>query len=152
MAPYDSYKQASSATGIPAKIFKRAKAMGAPGFRSNRIYFEDFKPWYEAHKAELETPDNNELSLEEVKKENLIKDGVIKDLEIKKRRKEYLDPVEVKSLLQTIGTSAAAVLKRIPAEYPQRLAGKTAPEIEVILTKLVTEIITIYKSGVDNWI
>ena len=148
---YDNYAQASSALNVPIPVLKRCKKAGCPAFKSTRIYRDDFLAWYAEHKAEVDTEPDNNLSIEEIKRDNLIKDGQLKDLEIKKRRREYLDPTEVKTLLQTISTSQAAVLKRFPAELAPKLAGKNLPEIEKELTKAVVDIINIFKSSLDKW-
>src|ERR1017187_7666025 len=99
---FDNYGQASVALNIPVKTLRKCKKAGCPAFRGTRIYKDDFDPWWVQNKSAIEADNTPEISLEEVKKENLIKDGVIKDLEIKKRKREYLDPTEVKTLLQTI--------------------------------------------------
>lgn len=148
---YDNMAQAANILNIPLAVIKRCKKAGCPAFRGSRLYKDDFLLWYEQHKAEVENEPENSMSMEDIKKENAIKDGVLKDLEIKKRRREYLDPQEVKTLLQTISTSQAAVLKRFPAELAPKIAGKTLPEVEKELTKAVVDIIGIMKSSLDKW-
>lgn len=148
---YDNYNQASLAMNIPVPVLKRCKKAGAPGFRASRIYPNDLFPWFNEHKAEVENEPENSMSMEDIKKDNAIKDGVLKDLEIKKRRREYLDPTEVKTLLQTISTSQAAVLKRLPAELAPKIAGKSLPEVEKELVKAVVDIINIFKTSLDKW-
>ena len=148
---FDNYGQASVALNIPVKTLRKCKKAGCPAFRGTRIYKDDFLPWWVQNKAAIEADSTPDVSIEEVKRDNMVKDGIIKDLEIKKRRREYLDPTEVKTLLQTISTSQAAVLKRFPAELAPKIAGKTLPEVEKELTKAVVDIINIFKTSLDRW-
>jgi hypothetical protein len=148
---FDNYGQASVALNIPVKTLRKCKKAGCPAFRGTRIYKDDFLPWWVQNKSAIEADSTPDVSIEEVKRDNMVKDGIIKDLEIKKRRWEYLDPTEVKTLLQTISTSQAAVLKRLPAEMPARLAGKSTPEIEIELSKWVCDVIAIFRTSLDNW-
>jgi hypothetical protein len=148
---FDNYGQASVALNIPVKTLRKCKKAGCPAFRGTRIYKDDFLPWWVQNKSAIEADSTPDVSIEEVKRDNMVKDGIIKDLEIKKRRWEYLDPTEVKTLLQTISTSQAAVLKRFPAELAPKIAGKTLPEVEKELTKAVVDIINIFKTSLDKW-
>jgi hypothetical protein len=153
---FNNYKDCIDSTGVSRKLLQWAKKEKAPGFvyssGSTRVNWTELEPWLKINRSRFETFESKEeASITKIKLENLIKDGVLKDLQIKKLKREYLDPTEVKSLLQTISTSQAAVLKRIPTEYPQKLAGKGQADIEIELSKLVNDVIGIFKSGLENW-
>lgn len=50
---YDSMGAAAAGLGVTVAFLKWAKSKGAPGFRSTRIFAEEFQPWLEAHRGEM---------------------------------------------------------------------------------------------------
>ena len=149
---FTSSKACAAGTGIPWRILRLAKSKNAPGFNSNNtVNFELLKPWLDANMASLELELNTSTSLEDLKKENLTRDISLKDLEIQKRKRLYLEPDDVKSFLSSIAIAQSGVLKRIPKEYAPKCAGLSAGEIEQILEKATAEVFGILKGGLETW-
>ncbi|MBI4324875.1 MAG: hypothetical protein HY674_06385 [Chloroflexi bacterium] len=57
---FDTYAQASVYLNTPARLLKRAKRAGAPGFRHSRIFLAEVGPWLKEHAQELASPGERE--------------------------------------------------------------------------------------------
>ena len=147
---YETISQCSGATGTPKEILKAARSGGCPGFVAHRVQWDIAEPWIKEHYKQLETYLNE--SLEEIKRQNLIKDGILKDLEIQKRKGEYLIPSEVKEFLIGIATAQSSIMKKWPAELAPKLAGKNQGEIESILNNSIVEVMSLYKVELSKFI
>lgn len=148
----------ANAKNIPYNTLKRAKQLNAPGFlERGSIDWRLLEPWLSSHKAELESTPVE--SIEEVKLSNEIKRGVLqdkesilKDLEIAKRRSEYLDPAEVREFLIKIATAQSSILNsRLLNELPQKLVGQPLEVTERLCKQLASDIINVFKQGLDQW-
>lgn len=146
---FDTMEQCSSATKISRTILKTAKAHGCPGFNAHRIDWRQAGPWVHNNYGKIEEWSLN--SLEDIKKENLIKDGLLKDLEIQKKKREFLSPEEVKSFLGAMAASQSAVLKKLPKELPPKIVGRPLGEIEQLVEQAVLEVFDIFKEGLKQW-
>ncbi len=160
---YDTIKQASAATGISPKKLRLAKNdLGAPGFSHGRVNWDTFEQWYNigANKVALENlfmaesggKGEDNRSVEEIKRNLLLKKEVLDDLEIQKRKGEYLSPLEVKEFLINIGTAQSSTLKKLPAELAPKLTGKGLGEIEQILTNAVVEVMGLFNIEFEKFI
>lgn len=119
---YESLKQCAAAENIPVKHLSIARNdMGAPGFRSARVDWDVFYPWYEQHKGEIESLRKTDIS--EVKRQNAIKDGILKDLEIAAKRRQYIDPKEVEQWSSGLGMVLSTVIKRTHQELKSKCGG-----------------------------
>lgn len=147
---YENLTQASGATGFDRNFLRAAKAHGCPGFIHHRINWELAGPWIEANKAQIEAWADE--SLENIKKENLIKDGLLKDLEIQKRKGEYISPDDVKQFLTSMGVAQSAILKKMIKELPPKCVGRPVGEIEQMVEATVLEIFNVFKDGTDKWL
>lgn len=142
---YESLAQASASEGIPRHILSTAKnAMGAPGFRGSRIDWHILKPWLDEHRQELE--DLSGQSVDEIKRQNLLKDGILKDLEIAKRKREYIDPAEIKTFLQGFGSILSAELKKKKASLRSKCAG-----YEGVIDAAFVDIFDAVRKELEKW-
>ena len=144
---YETLQQCSSAENISLETLSVAKnILNAPGFRGSRIDWHILKPWLEEHKEELNLYSNQ--SLAEVKRQNAIKDGILKDLDIAERKAEILRPDEVISFLQSMGNAQSIILNTKEKEIRAKVDEATAK----LVSKAFDEIRQIFKSGSILWI
>ena len=153
---YTGMSALSADRGVPIGILKKAKKRNAPGFNlNNSINWMLLEPWLKDHMSELVSPtdpkDTDNFTLEDLKKENLQRDILIKDLEIKKRERSYLDPEETKGFLSSMAVAQSAILKKMIKELPPKCAGRSAGEIEVLLEASVLEVFNVFKNGMDKF-
>lgn len=142
---YESLSQCAASENIPKHILSTAKnAMGAPGFRGARVDWHILGPWYEQHKAELE--ELSVQSIEEIKRQNLQKDGILKDLEIAKRKREYIDPNEVTTYLQGFGSLLSTTLKQQQQVLRSKCVG-----YEKVVDGGFSEIFTAIQKELEQW-
>ena len=144
---YENFKQCSSAQGIPAEQLSIARnVFNAPGFRGCRIDWHDLKPWLDEHKEELETYAAQDMS--EVKRQNLLKDGILKDLQIAERRGEVLNPKEVVTFLQSMANAQSVVLNTKEREITAKVDAGTAKLIKTAFN----DVRKIFTNGLGEWI
>jgi len=141
---YDSQQSCSGATHTPLETLKLAKANGCPGFIGHRIDFDLVKPWLVEHESDLELWANDSMS--SLKMDNLRKDIEKKTLEIKRLKKEFLDPREVKMFLENLLEAQTSILKKVIKELPAKIVGKTVGEMEVETERAVGEVFTRFKA------
>lgn len=144
---FDNYGQASSQMGWPERKFKLAKKLGADGFKGNRVRPAQLLAWYAIpdNKAKLDNAfalknvtSNSTRTLEEVKLSLLEKDEILRDLEIIKKKGEFLVPEDVDAFLLKLRLSFESTIKGWITELPPRLVGKTQPEIEAIVSNEIS--------------
>lgn len=149
---YTNMTSCSAATGVPKKVLRLAKSLNAPGFRTNgTIDWTRLEPWLTVNRPEIDAKLAGEVSLEDLRKETLQRDIKLKDLEIQKRKRLYLDPEDVKGFLASMATAQSAVLKKVIRELPPKLAGRSAGEIEALLEQAILEVFNLFKKGVEKW-
>jgi len=78
--------------------------------------------------------------------DNLRKDIEKKTLEIKRLKKEFLDPREVKMFLENLLEAQTSILKKVIKELPAKIVGKTVGEMEVETERAVGEVFTRFKA------
>jgi len=150
MREYASIKQLSIATGLPTKLLKLAKVKSWPGFHpSSRVNWKLLKPVIEAKIDELQTGTARDLAtLKELLAE---KDLILKDLEIKKKEGNYLEPDDVKKFLVELATKLSVIIKKELLELPPRLAGKNEPGCKVEIDNAIKAIFDLLETiDVDN--
>ena len=147
---YTSVLQLSNATGLSKKLIKAAKLKNFAGFKaSNRIDWRLLKPEIERRIDELVTSTTRDLAtLKELLAE---KDLILKDLEIKKKEGNYLEPDDVKKFLVELATKLSVIIKKELLELPPRLAGKNEPGCKVEIDNAIKAIFDLLETiDVDN--
>ena len=155
MATYDNYKQAASSTGWPWRKLKLAKALGADGYKGNRIQWEVFEKWYaiEINKNKLDlafSKKDNTRTIEDVRLENAIKDGKLMDLDIRKKEGEYLDPKEVSDFLLKLRLAFESTIKGWATELPAKMVGKSTGELEYILNNEISVLFSTFGEQIKS--
>jgi len=139
---YTSLKQCTQATGIPLGILKAAKYHPMQkGFRpNNRIYWDEAKPFIDAHLAELqESVEDDSLLKWKTKKTKA--EAFLAEIELDEAKKKYLLKEEVESQLKAIALAQKTILKaKLTQELPARLLGmdvvSMSVEMEVVLNEV----------------
>lgn len=147
---YDSVARCAAAENIDKKILLRAKSQGCPGFRNSKVYFTEVKPWLDENLQKLQQQ-KEEDSIAKVKLENLKKDGILKELQIKEKEESLITVEEVEELLETIANAQVGLFNRIQKELPVKISGKTAGEIELELSNCFIEIVNLLKQDISKW-
>ena len=153
---YTGMSALSHDRGIPIAVLKKAKVRKAPGFNlNNSINYKVLEPWLKEHMSELVSPtdthDVDNFTLEDLKKQKLSRDIELSDLEIQKRKREYLPPEEVRGFLTGMAVAQSAVLKKMIKELPAKCAGKSIGEIEQELETAVIEVFNVFKESLDKF-
>jgi hypothetical protein len=148
---FNSMKQLAETKDIPLHILKMAKVANAPGFNSNNsVNYSLLAPWLLENQEQLEA--NYHDTLEHYKKEIAKRDVVIRDLEIKKRKGEALDPEEVKSFLAKVATIQSALLTaRFVHDLPPKTTGLSIGEIKELNKNAVIEICNVFSKELAQW-
>lgn len=141
---FETLTQASGATGLSKEILRAAKSHGCPGFVAHRLRWDLAEPWIKEHEQELEEWASQ--STEEIKRQNLIKDGLLKDLEISKRKQEMLDPKEVAEFLKSFGLSLSSLLKTKEKDLRSKCSGYDAT-----ITKEFSELYALIQREIAEW-
>lgn len=147
-------KQAETVTGIPAKHISTCIVLNADGINANgTINCEKLKGWYEQNKEKVlsQLGNDDELSITEINRLIKLKDLRLKELAIKEKEKNLIEPEEVKQLLVSIATAQSAVLKRIKSELPPRVAGKSEPDCKIEVDKAIDEVFSIFTGKIEEW-
>src|ERR1039458_6719392 len=141
---FDTLKACSASTGVPVAKLKIARdKLGAQGFNHARVNWETFEAWVTVgtNKASLDelysstyaSTQGDNRTTEEIKRSILSKDDVLRDLEIKKKSGDYLDPEDVGKFLLQLRLSFEGTINGWVGELPVKMVGKTQGEIESIL-------------------
>lgn len=141
---------ASEAMGETIDMLRLCVRKNADGCNANGTFHTlKLRLWIEKHRQELEAelPD----TIEYHKKVGVVKDNYLKDLQIKSKERNNIEPDEVKALLVSIATAQSATLKRLMAELPPKCAGKSEGEIKVETDKAINEFFKILRDKIDNW-
>lgn len=147
---YPNQRALSTAENIPLAIIRISKAKNAPGFSSNgTVNWTRLQPWLTENMTVIEAELND--TLEFYKKESAKREVILKDLEISKRRGEYLDPNDVKEFLNKVALAQNALFISRMKELPVKLAGKTSQEIDKTLKETTQEICSIFSKSMDKW-
>jgi len=148
---YNSMKALANAEpAATMAILRMAKGLNAPGFNINgTINYKLLEPWLKERKEELE--DGSSDSLQYYKKEIAKKDVVLRDLEIQKRKGNYLEPEDVKAFLNKVALSQNALFISRMKELPVKLEGKKAADIDTALKEVTHEICSIFSKELSQW-
>jgi len=148
-------KAVSEATGIPRRFISKALAM-FPECRHGRdqLNWNRLQPLYEQNRDEIETEDT--LSIDGVKKANLLKDGILKDIAIQKARNELIERELVKALLGNIASAQDSLLNsKLRQELPAKARAKGIVSDEVGLRELIdqalNEIFGVMQGELSKW-
>jgi len=156
MPIYDSYKQASLATGWPWRKLKLAKTLGSDGFNHNRVNWDKFAQWYAVAdnklKLDMKYDGNNKIQdIDGVKLENAIKDGILKDLEIQKRKENYLSPEEVSDFLIKLRLAFESTIRGFAVELAPKVIGQQIlGEIEAIINHEINKLLNTFKDKIKE--
>lgn len=149
---YDTMSTCCAMQGVDKRLLKAAKSQGFPGFRGGKVVWTDeLKAWCEKNKDNLHQMDS-EQSIHKVKLENLKKDGILKDLQIKQKEENLIEQDEVYDLLETIAKIQMGLFNKISKELSLKISGKTAGEIEEQLNKSFAEIVNAFKVDLNKYI
>lgn len=161
---FDNQQQCSVTTGFPIKKLKLAKnKLGASGFKGNRIDWDEFQAWlavetnakaledlYDGKPKVVKESGSISKTLEEVELENKIKDGIVKDLTIKKLSGEYLDLTEVGDFLVKLRLTFEGVVKGWSASIPPKLVGKSQAVMEDEITKNIASLLSTFENQIKS--
>lgn len=146
----------STTFGVPLKRLKAAKVLSGDdadaGFKaSNNINWFKLEPWMKEHEAEIDSFIND--STESIKKANMIKDGVLKDLQIKQIKGENVDKKIVNAMMTRISTAQVLLLhSKFIKELLPKMKGKELPEMVVMTNQCIEQVIDIIqKQPVEKW-
>ena len=141
----------SERTGLPERIIRLCKKLGADGFNANStVNVPKFNDWYNANKDTHPQLSGEEVTLEDLKLQDKEMDIRLKKLKEKQLEKELIEPAEVKALLVELATAQSALLKKVFDELPPRLTGLDEPSIKVILDKALQEIFDLMKNRTEK--
>ena len=136
---YTSISALSSATGLDKKILKLARKKDFEGCYANgTVAWNRLKPVLEARYNELTDALPDDIAT--LKQELVKRDIKLKDLEIKKREGNYLEPEDIKQFLVSLATKLSVSIKKELGELPPRLAGKDEASIQIEITKTLSNI------------
>ncbi len=108
---------------------------------NNTVDWLKLQPLYEANKDEIES--DSATTLEEVKKQNAIKDGILKDLAIAKAKNELIEKAVVKALFHKIGSAQNSLFNKYRSELPPRIANKQETDCALLIDAAFREIIQV---------
>lgn len=148
-------KAVSEGTGIPRRFISKALSM-FPECRHGRdqVNWNRLQPLYEEHRDEIESEDT--LSIDGVKKANLLKDGILKDIAIQKARNELIEKEVVKALLKNIASAQDSLWNsKLRQELPAKAKAKgiTADEIGLrdLVDQALNEILATMQGELAKW-
>lgn len=143
---YETLGQCSAATGISVDNLSIAKnVLNAPGFIGARVHWHLLSPWLEENKDSLDQAATQDIS--ELKRQKLIKENTLKDLEIAERRGEVLSPKEVIIFLQSLSNAQSAIFNTKEKELEAKLDKETMK----LVAASFASIRTIFKSELAQW-
>jgi hypothetical protein len=130
-AVYDSIGAAAAGENIDLEVLKRAKRMGAPGFKGSRVYFtKKLRAWLEDNWDRL--TDQTKKQIEEERLRKLRQENDLWD-------KLYVQRAAVETWLGGRAEKIQNLLrKKLRNELPPKIAGLKAPEISA---KMETDVI-----------
>ena len=137
---FDTIKQASVMTGVPAAVLTAAKHAGCPGFRHGRVHWSEVKPWLDANpipSAAEGVPEDIHAArfqevLEKVRKLKLVNDV---------RAGRLIEIDKVKAMHAGICANWNTLRSRIEAEWPIRFVGLQEPDaIREVIREMMTEL------------
>jgi hypothetical protein len=150
---FQTWKECIQSTGISRDILRLCKVKGAPGFPASggsRINWDLLGPWLKDHQNEIE--ELTDISLEDLNKIKLQEDIIKTQLQNKKLKGEYLDPMDVNKFLRGIGEEQNSFVNGMFKEWPTKLADKSPGDIEKILIKAKIDLCDLYKEQLEKWI
>lgn len=120
----------SQATSTPVSTLRRAKKLGAPGFAvNNKINWTELGPWIAANLPAVTKIEQDALTLREKKLQvdiELVEQKLDRVVEAERERTNGI----LKKVAEAASRDAQFILTK---QYPQRLEGLTAPEIEKLM-------------------
>jgi len=132
--------QAAAILGRPLEELKVAKRAGCPAFRAGRVDLDAFKKWMQ---------DNPDLPGLEGDVDQRIKKAQAEHWELRNAtlRGEYTKNVDVERAVARMVSNFKTAALRIPNRAAMPCAGRSAPEIEKILTDIVDGMLHELHSG-----
>jgi hypothetical protein len=143
---YETLGQCSADTGVSVDKLSIAKnVLAAPGFRGARVEWHIFKPWLDDNHENLDFAATQDIS--ELKRQKLIKENTLKDLEIAEKRGEVINPKDVIGFLQGLGKAISAVQNSKEKEIKSKVDAGTSK----LIAKAFSEIRDIYRNELAEW-
>ena len=95
---------------------------------------------------------NNKIQdIDGVKLENAIKDGILKDLEIQKRKENYLSPEEVSDFLIKLRLAFESTIRGFAVELAPKVIGQQIlGEIEAIINHEINKLLNTFKDKIKE--
>jgi hypothetical protein len=142
-------KSAAVWMNLPLKLVRIMNSMNADGIQPNgKVNTDKLMKWYTEHKEQVDS--SKELTLEDLKVEDKEKDIRIKELKIREMERDLLLPEDVKQMLVEIATGQSVMIKKLINEWPIRLAGKSEPDIKIILDKEIMSLFDILENRITK--
>ena len=142
-------KSAAVWMNLPLKLVRIMNSMNADGIQPNgKVNTDKLMKWYTEHKEQVDS--SKELTLEDLKVEDKEKDIRIKELKIREMERDLLLPEDVKQMLVEIATAQSVMIKKLINEWPIRLAGKSEPDIKIILDKEIMSLFDILENRITK--
>jgi hypothetical protein len=142
-------KSAAVWMNLPLKLVRIMNSMNADGIQPNgKVNTVKLMKWYTEHKEQVDS--SKELTLEDLKVEDKEKDIRIKELKIREMERDLLLPEDVKQMLVEIATGQSVMIKKLINEWPIRLAGKSEPDIKIILDKEIMSLFDILENRITK--
>jgi|SRR5579862_3567023 len=147
---FDSMASAAAALGVSKEVLQLAKASkeGGKAFRGSRVKEKELLEWISKQPAS-QSQDIMELGLKDQK---LAEE--IRKLRIRNDKEEgrLLLASVVGPALRSLSVNQRLVLRRVlEAELPERLAGKTIPQITEEMRKASDQICDAFREGARKW-
>jgi hypothetical protein len=144
----ESIQQAAASWGFSQDVLKLAKKLGCPAFRSTRVYYDDFKKWYDANSDRLKTKDaKRDWEIRRLKAQ-------CKQIEWKQKIEEgkYTSNEKIYASIAAAAQRMKSVLRqKLEVEYPTLLAGADVTEHRKKGIELVDEICRTFSEGTAQW-
>jgi hypothetical protein len=144
-------RQISVNYGIPYRNIRIAVTM-FPHVQNtnNSVNWEILKPLYEEHQTEIE--EMSDQSLEKVRTENAIKDGILKDIQIANLKEKLIEKEEVHSLLKRIAAAQCSLFNsKFRKELPSKLHGKSIAEMSALIDAALSDVFGIINKPIGEW-
>ena len=144
---FDSMASAAKGLDVPLALLKKAKRMGAPGFRASRVYADELLPWLRDHADEAGSDKKERLEIRRLKAscERM-------EFALAVERGEFVPVPSVAELFAGVGTAQLALLRqKLENEYPVACAGQEAAVIRVYGKRLVDDICVRMQKLISEW-
>ena len=137
---YETLADAAVGFSTTVGTLRAARLAGAPGFRSGRLYTEEFQPWWEVNRTTLPVEPTGDDSAAEAKRRKAWAEFRRIDMANQERAGKLIDRSTVANAMSAMCARWNAERVRFEAEGPAKMAGKEADECRVVVREFTSEI------------